>query len=179
MSTEDRETQMPARKATGRKRGKSTDNQETTNQESTNMAEIEFVDELPSIQRGSRESGVWKERLEPLLNEDARGRWAKVYGPTQNPHAVINNVRNNAAGIDAELFSFAARSNPVEDDEGNPVYLTDKDGNIKTNKKGEQVQKQDGYVFARFDTDEQRAEREAKQAQRKERREATLAAKAS
>ena len=97
------------------------------------ITEIEFVDELPKIHR-KVEGGVWVERLEPLRNHP--GRWAKVYGPTKNPHALVNNLRSgSAAGIDGDEFQFSGRMLPNED--------------------GEKV----GYVFAKFLTPEERAER--------------------
>jgi hypothetical protein len=133
------------------------------NQEKSKMAdefEIEFVDELPKISRNV-ESGVWAKRLAPL--EDHVGQWAKVYGPTNNPHAVINNIRSgNAAGVDQERYSFSGR-----------VLGTHTEVDEET---GEEVEVKEGYVFARLDTPEQREEREAKQAERKAAREASAAA---
>lgn len=117
--------------------------------------EIEFVDELPRISR-TVESGVWVERLAPL--KDNQGKWARVYGPTANPHALVNNLRSgSAAGIDPDEFSFAGRNLPTgeEDEDGEPVT--------------------EGYVFARFDTPEQREERERKQAERAAKRAANKA----
>ena len=131
------------------------DNQTNTNAKDSNMTQEitapEFVDELPTVKRKGRESGVWKERLEPLY--DHQGQWAKVYGPTNNPHAVINNVRQgNAAGIDADEFSFAGR-----------ILGTD---TVVDEETGEEKEVKEGYVYARYDTDKQRAEREEKQAKR-------------
>jgi hypothetical protein len=123
------------------------------------MAELEFVDELPKIQRNVQ-SGVWVERLEPL--REHQGKWAKVYGPTKNPHAVVANLRSGlAAGVDASEFSLAARTQPTgqTDEEGNEV--------------------REGYVFARFDTPEQRKEREAEEAKRKASRAKKAAKKAT
>lgn len=132
------------------------------NKEPKRMSEIKFVDELPRISR-TVESGVWVERLAPLY--DHQGQWAQVYGPTNNPHAVINNLRSgNAAGVEADDFSFAGR-----------VLGTSVEVDSET---GEEKEVNEGYVFARYDTDEQRAERIAKQRQRAEKRAATLAAKA-
>lgn len=120
--------------------------------------QIEFVDELPTIQRGTRESGVWAERLEPLRERPMA--WAKVFGPTKNPHAVIANVANGSvAGVpDADWFEFAGRTLGVEtDDEGNEVPQ--------------------GYVFARLMDEERKAERDAELAEKRAKREARLAAK--
>ena len=134
---------------------------------------IEFVDELPKIER-SVESGVWVKRLEPL--RDNPGRWAKVYGPTNSPHALVNNLRSgNAAGINADEYQFAGRTQatgrtveqPVKGDpaEGDDVdengYLLDEDGNVVT----EEVAEKEGFVFAKFLTDAERAERDAKRAE--------------
>lgn len=135
---------------------------------------IEFVDELPKIER-SVESGVWVERLKPL--RDNPGRWAKVYGPTNSPHALVNNLRSgSAAGINADEFQFAGRTistgrtvtEPVKGDpeDGDPVneegHLLDEDGNVVT----EDVPEKHGFVYAKFLTDEERAERDAKRAER-------------
>jgi len=131
------------------------DNQTNTKTKDKTMAQEieapEFVDELPTVKRKGRESGVWKERLEPLY--ERQGEWAKVYGPTNNPHAVINNVRQgNAAGIDAEDFSFAGR-----------ILDTITEVDEET---GEEKEVKEGYVYARYDTPDQRVEREEKQAKR-------------
>lgn len=111
--------------------------------------EIEFLDEgLPTIQREGRESGVWVERLDPVKGRP--GTWAKVYGPVNNPHPVVNNLRRgNAAGIDPSEWDFAGRTFPV----------TDEDGNVKVDEDGEEIRQ--GFVYAMFLTDEQRAERDA------------------
>jgi hypothetical protein len=118
---------------------------------------VEFVDELPTIKRGGRESGVWAERLEPL--RDNPMRWAKVYGPTKNPHAVIANVQNGSvAGVpDAERFEFAGRTllTGETDEEGNEV--------------------REGYVFARLMDEERQAEREQEIAEKRAKREARKA----
>ena len=126
---------------------------------STDTVEIEFVDELPTIQRGTRESGVWAERLEPL--RDRPMAWAKVYGPTKNPHAVIANVQNGSvAGVeDADWFEFAGRTLGVEEDE---------DGN----------EVPQGYVFARMMDEDRKAERDLELAEKRAKREARLAAQA-
>lgn len=121
----------------------------------TATAEIEFVDELPKIHR-QVEGGVWVDRLAPL--RDRPDQWAKVYGPTKNPHALVNNLRSgSAAGIDADEFQFSGRMLPAPDgvDE-------DKVEDGKT-----------GYVFARFLTDETRAELEAEKAEREANTEST------
>lgn len=113
--------------------------------------QIEFVDELPTIQRGTRETGVWAERLEPLRERPMA--WAKVYGPTKNPHAVIANVTNGSvAGVpDVEWFEFAGRTLGTEvDEDGNEVPQ--------------------GYVFARLMNEERKAEREAELAEKRARR---------
>ena len=138
----------------------------TTNTKESKMAEFDaakdgpvFVDELPTVKRKGREgSRVWADRLEPL--KDFPGKWAQVYGPTPNPHALINNVRQGAAGVDPDEYSFSGR---VLD----TVTEVDEEGNEKEVKQG--------YVFARFDTPEQRAEREEKQRIRAEKRAATIA----
>lgn len=140
----------------------STESASNTNTKGNNMSttdtvntEIEFVDELPRISR-TVEAGVWVERLAPL--KDNEGRWARVYGPTANPHALVNNLRSgSAAGIDPDEFSFAGRNLPTgeEDEDGEPVT--------------------EGYVFARFDTPEQRQEREQKQRERAAKRAANKA----
>lgn len=136
--------------------------------------EIEFVDELPKIER-SVESGVWVKRLS-ILRENP-GRWAKVYGPTNSPHALVNNLRSgNAAGVNPDEFTFAGRTHstgntveqPVKGDpaEGEEVdedgNLLDDDGNVVT----EEVPEKEGYVYAMFLTPEQRAERDAKRAEK-------------
>jgi hypothetical protein len=140
----------------------STTNQSNTNnKEKSRMSDVVFVDELPKISRNV-ESGVWVERLAPL--EDNVGKWAQVYGPTPNPHAVINNLRSgNAAGVEAEKYSFAGRI---------------LDTVTELNDEGEEVEVKQGYVYARLDTPEQAEERIAKQRQRAEKRAATMAAKA-
>ena len=136
--------------------------------------EIEFVDELPKIER-SVESGVWVKRLAVLREHP--GQWARVYGPTNSPHALVNNLRSgNAAGINPDEFQFAGRTistgntvtQPVQGDpdDGEPVdedgNLLDDEGNIVT----EEVPEKDGYVYAKFLTDEERAERDAKRAEK-------------
>lgn len=109
----------------------------------TAVAEIEFVDELPKIHR-QVDGGVWVDRLAPL--RERPGSWAKVYGPTKNPHALVNNLRSgSAAGIDPDEFGFSGRMLPAPDD-----VDEDKVEDGKT-----------GYVFAKFLTDEERAERDA------------------
>lgn len=131
-----------------------TNTERESNMSATETASIEFVDELPSIHR-TRDGGVWVDRLEPL--KDHQGQWAKVYGPTKNPHALVNNLRQgSAAGIDPSEYTFAGRMLPAGDD-----VPEDKQEDGKT-----------GYVFARFDTPDQRAEREAKEAERAAAREA-------
>lgn len=133
---------------------------------------IEFVDELPKIER-SVESGVWVERLKPL--RERPGQWARVYGPTNSPHALVNNLRSgNAAGIKADEYQFAGRTistgrtvsqpvpgDPAEDEVNEDGHLLDEDGNVVT----EEVAEKEGYVFAKFLTDEERAERDAKRAE--------------
>ncbi|MCA1807333.1 MAG: hypothetical protein LC687_05735 [Actinobacteria bacterium] len=123
---------------------------------STEAMEIEFVDELPTIQRAHRESGVWVERLEPL--RDRPMAWAKVYGPTKNPHAVIANVTGgNVAGLDdADWFEFAGRTLGTEQDE---------DGNDVPQ----------GYVFARLMDAERKEERDAELAEKRAKRAARQA----
>lgn len=141
-----------------------------------NSTEIEFVDELPKIER-SVESGVWVKRLAAL--RERPGQWARVYGPTNSPHALVNNLRSgNAAGINPEEFQFAGRTistgnmvtqnvqgDPAEgeptDEDGN---LLDDDGNVVT----EEVPEKEGYVYAKFLTSDERAERDAKRAERAE-----------
>jgi len=125
--------------------------------------EIEFVDELPKIDR-KRESGVWAERLSPL--RDNPMRWAKVYGPTRNPHAVIANVANGTvSGVeDADRFEFRGR--------------TEATGETTTNRKGEEVEVREGYVFARYMDDERYAERQQELEQKRKAREKRERAKA-
>lgn len=125
------------------------------------MSTIEFVDELPTIQRASRDSGVWAERLEPLREEANLMRWAKVYGPTKNPHAVIANVQNGSvAGVpDVEWFEFAGRTLGTEqDEEGNEVPQ--------------------GYVFARRMNEERKAERDKELKEKRAKRAKAAKAKA-
>ena len=127
------------------------------------MSEIEFVDELPKIDR-KRESGVWVERLEPL--RDNVMRWAKVYGPTKNPHAVIANVTNGAAGVDdIDWFEFAGRTFETEETE--------------VNEEGEEVPVREGYVFARYMDDERKVERDQELAEKRAKRDAREAEKAN
>lgn len=120
---------------------------------------VEFVDELPTIKRSGRESGVWAERLEPLREPENLMRWAKVYGPTKNPHAVIANVQNGSvAGVpDAERFEFAGRTLPTGE--------VDEDGN----------EVREGYVFARLMDEDRQAEREQELAEKRAKREARQA----
>lgn len=131
--------------------------------------EIEFLDELPKIER-SVESGVWVSRLAPL--RDNPGRWAKVYGPTNSPHALVNNLRSgSAAGINPDEFQFAGRmistgntvtqpvkGDPETDDVNEDGHVVDEDGNVVL----EEVAEKEGYVYAKFLTDAERAERDAK-----------------
>lgn len=126
------------------------------------MSDVEFVDELPTIER-KRESGVWGERLEPLRENVMR--WAKVYGPTKNPHAVIANVTSgNAAGVpDLEWFEFAGRTQPT--------------GNTVQNEEGEDVEEREGYVFARFMDPERKAERDEELEEKRRKRAEREAAK--
>lgn len=122
----------------------------------TGAGTIEFVDELPKVSRTREGGGKWAERLEPLV--DNQGKWAKVFGPTPNPHATVNNLRsgNVATGdIDPDDFSFAGRILGEHEEE---------------NEEGETVVVKEGYVFARYDTPEQRAEREEAQRKRAEAR---------
>lgn len=112
--------------------------------------EITFVDELPTIER-TVTSGVWVERLAPLRENP--GKWARVYGPTNSPHALVNNLRTgNAAGVNGDEFQFAGRMLgtgkmvDVLDDEGNPT--------------GAQEEVKEGYVYAKFLTAEERKERD-------------------
>lgn len=107
----------------------------------TETTDIEFLDELPKIHR-KVESGVWVKRLQPL--RDNPGKWAKVYGPTNSPHALVNNLRGgSAAGIDADEFQFAGRMLPTgeTDEDGNPTKA--------------------GFVFAKFLTEDEREARAA------------------
>jgi len=136
----------------------------TNNNRSKNtMSEIEFVDELPKIDR-KRESGVWVERLEPL--RDNVMRWAKVYGPTKNPHAVIANVTNGAAGVDdIDWFEFAGRTFETEETE--------------VNEEGEEVPVREGYVFARYMDDERKVERDQELAEKRAKRDARETEKAN
>lgn len=108
---------------------------------------VEFVDELPTIQRGARDGGVWADRLAPL--RDNPMKWAKVFGPTKNPHAVIANVQNGVSGVDdVENFEFAGRTLGTEkDEEGNEVPQ--------------------GYVFARLMDEERKAERQKELAEKR------------
>lgn len=112
-----------------------------------NKFEVKFVEELPKISRKS-ESGVWVERLAPLRENP--GLWAQIYGPTKgSPHAQVNNLRGgSAAGINPDDYEFSGRQVATDetDEEGNPV--------------------KEGYVFARYLTDEQKAERDQKKAER-------------
>lgn len=69
--------------------------------------EIEFVDELPKIERRV-ESGAWVKRLEGL--DQRPNTWAKVY-ESKNPHALVNNLnQGNAAGVDPEQYEFKGRT---------------------------------------------------------------------
>jgi hypothetical protein len=127
------------------------------------MAELKFVDEIPKARRGSASGGpsVWAERLKPLL--DHQGRVAEVYGPTNNPHATINNIRQQEDrlredGVDLKDFTLSGRVLGTE-------VTTDEEGNEKEVKQG--------FVYARFDTPEQRQEREQKEAKRAEARKAS------
>jgi len=130
------------------------------------MSTIEFVDELPTIQRGTRDSGVWAERLEPLREDANLMRWAKVYGPTKNPHAVIANVQNGSvAGVpDSEWFEFAGRTLGTE---------TEVDPET-----GEEVEVPQGYVFARRMNEERKAERDKELAEKRAKRSKAEKAKA-
>ena len=132
------------------------------------MSTIEFVDELPTIQRGTRESGVWAERLEPLRERPMQ--WAKVFGPTRNPHAVIANVQNGSVAglVDADWFEFAGRTLGVEVETS-----TDPETGEET-----QTEIPQGYVFARLMNEERKAERDAELAEKRAKREAAKAAKA-
>ena len=133
------------------------------NKKDKKMSEIEFVDELPKIDR-KRESGVWVERLEPL--RDNVMRWAKVYGPTKNPHAVIANVTNGAAGVDdIDWFEFAGRTFESEETE------LDEDGN--------EVPVREGYVFARYMDEDRKDERDQELADKRAKRESREAEKAN
>lgn len=138
----------------------------TTEAVETDAGTIEFVDELPKVSRQREGGGKWAEKLEPLVEN--QGKWAKVFGPTSNPHATVNNLRsgNVATGdLDMDEFSFAGRilgthTELEEDEDGNEV----------------EVEVKEGYVFARYDTPEQRAEREEAQAKRAAARAASQAA---
>jgi hypothetical protein len=129
-----------------------TDNTEETTMSATETTDdlgIEFVDELPKVQR-KVESGVWVKRLNPLREQP--GRWARVFGPTNAPHAQINNLRSgSAAGVNPDEFEFKGRMLLTEDGE------------------------KQGYVFARYIEDE--AERQAIREQRAERSERAKASR--
>lgn len=108
------------------------------------------LDDLPKITRGGDESGVWVDRLEPAI--DNEGKWVAVFGPVDNPHPTVNNLRRGAAaGVTPDDYEFAGRTFEVEDPENPGEPLVDDEG--------EPVR--EGYVFARKLTDEQKAERDA------------------
>lgn len=122
--------------------------------------EIEFVDELPKATRNVT-SGVWVERLAPL--RERPDQWAKVFGPTNSPHAIVSNLKNGgAAGIVPDDFEFAGRNLPT----GNMVTeaVTDEDGN-ETGETRE-VPEVEGYVYARFLSEQGKAERDQREAER-------------
>lgn len=109
--------------------------------------EIEFVDALPTVQRGGRTGGVWGERLEPLRENP--GKWALVYRTTA-PHAMVANLSGGKVqGFDPDEFQFAGRvvgtkevEVDVKDEDTGEVIGTDI------------VEKDDGHVYARFVTPE-------------------------
>ena len=146
----------------------STETQTKTNnkREKQMSTEIEFVDELPTIER-KREggTGVWAERLEPL--RDNVMKWGKVFGPTKNPHAVIANVTNgNVAGVpDVDYFEFAGR--------------TFETGEVEEDEDGNETPVREGWVFARYMDENRYEERQAELAEKRAKREAREAAKAS
>jgi hypothetical protein len=110
------------------------------------------LEELPKITRGGDESGVWVDRLEPAIENP--GKWVAVFGPVDNPHPTVNNLRRGAAaGVVPNDYEFAGRTFEVADEDGDPLLDDD----------GEPIR--EGYVFARLLTDEQKAERDAKAAE--------------
>lgn len=132
-----------------------TDALSTTEAVQTEAGQIEFVDELPKVSRQREGGGRWAELLRPLYNDENRGKWAKLDGPTNNPHATVNNLRsgNVATGdIDVKDFTFAGR-----------ILGTHTEVDTET---GEEVEVKEGYIFGRYDTPEQREEREEQQAKR-------------
>lgn len=86
-------------------------------------------EEPPKIERTHDSEGVWVKRLEPL--KEHPGKWARVYGPLKNPAPVVTNLNSGKAkGINPGEWHFAGRK---------------VDGQ--------------GYLFAIYLTDEQRAEK--------------------
>ena len=143
-----------------RKRRKAADNPETREEtETMSTEEIVFVDELPKIER-QHESGVWAKRLAQL--RERPDTWARVFGPTNSPHAQISNIRNGlAAGVDPDEFDFAGRMVTTDevDEDGKPV--------------------KEGYVFAKYVSDEnERAELKRAREERAERARASREARA-
>ena len=146
-----KETEAPVENTNTETEDTMSDTENTTTPDAGEVPaeEIIFFDELPKAQRASRDNGVWVERLKPV--RENQGKFGLVYKTgDKSPHAVVNNLRQgNAAGIDPAEWTFSARVDKT----------------------------QGGLVFARFDTPEQRAEREAEQAKRREAREAAKAKK--
>ena len=101
-----------------------------------------FVSDVPNVTRKS-DGGEWAKRLEFL--SEAPGQWAVVHKTGDKvPHPTVNTLRQGrAAGVDPDDYEFVGRTIEGE-----------------------------GHVFARLLTDEQKAERDAKAAEKAEKADA-------
>lgn len=98
---------------------------------------ISFVEELPPPERRGRKSGIWIDRLTPVM--DLPGRWCKIangpYGNISRKSWLLK--KKNEDGTEhvvkpEGVWDFAVRSDGIVTDEyGDTVY--DKDGEPKKN----------------------------------------------
>ena len=89
-------------------------------QEDNGNATFEIAWEAPpKVTRERQADGVWVERLAPLReNPDA---WARVYGPVKNPHPTVNMIRRSL-GDEDENYDIVGRKVDVDGEEQGFVY---------------------------------------------------------
>lgn len=151
------------------------------------MADVQFLDELPSIRRGGSESD-WVERLAPLKDavnpETNRGTWGVVAVASSNPGNTVSMINGGKfAGLEADEYKASSRTLP-EDVARSFIDQATVPGNEEHVEVTEDDVNDEGEVtliLARFNTEadlEAEAEAERKRAEAKAKREAKAAAKA-
>lgn len=103
----------------------------------TTQYSVTFVEELPPPERRGRKSGIWIDRLKPVM--DLPDRWAMIaegpYGNISRKAWLLKKVNDDGTDHVAKppgVWEFAVRSHGIVMDEyGEIVY--DKDGEPKKN----------------------------------------------